>query len=74
MDVENEVPPQGTIFSFVFQPLVLTFDVNLCRGVVGSQAVGGHAGVAACVVLEGLRDHQCVQVPIPPDVDVRRVV
>lgn len=54
--------------------LTLTFNVDLCRGVVCSERVGGHAGVASCVVLEGLGDHQRVQVTITPDLDVRTVV
>lgn len=51
-----------------------TFYVDLSGGVVCSEAVGGHAGVASRVVLEGLCDHQRVQVTIPPDLDVGRVV
>ena len=52
----------------------LTLNVDLSRGVVCSQGVGGHAGVAARVVLEGLGDHQRVQVTVTPDLDVRTVV
>lgn len=51
----------------------LTFDVNLSRGVVCSETVGGHAGVASCVVLEGFTDHQCVQDTISADLYVGRV-
>lgn len=52
----------------------LTFDINLSRGVVCSETVGGHAGVASGVVLEGFTDHQCVQDTISADLYVRRVV
>lgn len=51
-----------------------TFDVNLSRRVVGPQAVGGYAGVASRVVLEGFADHQRVQDTITGDLDVGRVV
>lgn len=51
-----------------------TFDVNLGGGVVCSESVGGHAGVASRVVLKGFTDHQRVQVSIPPDLYVGGVV
>lgn len=52
----------------------LTFDVNLGGGVVCAEAVGGDAGVASCVVLEGLADHQRVQDTITGDLYVGGVV
>lgn len=52
----------------------LTFDVNLSRCVVRTETVGGYAGVASCVVLEGFTDHQRVQDTITGDLYVRRVV
>lgn len=52
----------------------LTFDVNLSRCVVGTQTVGGYAGVASCIVLEGFTDHQRVQDTITGNLYVRRVV
>jgi len=59
-------------------PIVLTaprtFDVDLGGGVVRSDAVGRHAGVASRVVLEGFGDHQRVEVAVPPDLDVGGVV
>lgn len=51
-----------------------TFNVNLSRGIVCSETVGRNAGVTSCVVLKGFSDHQRVQVTIPPDLYVRRVV
>lgn len=52
----------------------LTFDVNLSGCVVCTKAVGGYAGVASCIVLEGFTDHQRVQDTITGDLYVRRVV
>lgn len=51
-----------------------TLDVDLSRGVVCSQSVGGYAGVPARVVLESLSNHQRVQVTILPDLNIRTVV
>lgn len=51
-----------------------TLNVDLGRGVVCSQSVGGYAGVPARVVLKSLGNHQRVQVIILPDLNIRTVV
>lgn len=56
------------------ETICLTFDVNLSWSIICSETVGSHTGVTSCVVLKGFSNHQCVQVTIPPDLDVRRVV
>lgn len=56
------------------ETICLTFNVNLSWSIICSETVGSHTGVTSCVVLKGFSNHQCVQVTIPPDLDVRRVV
>ena len=52
-----------------------TFDEHLGGGAVRATGVGGQAGVAPCVVLEGLGNDQGVQVaPVPEDLDIRTAV
>lgn len=54
--------------------ILRTFDVNLGGCVVCTEAVGGDAGVASRIVLEGFADHQRVQDTIAGDLYVGRVV
>ncbi len=52
----------------------LTFNIDLCRGVVCSQSVGRYTGVPAGVVFKCFSYHQSVQVTITTDLDIRAVV
>lgn len=52
----------------------LTFNIDLCRGVVCSQCVGSYAGVPAGVVFKSFSYHQSVQITITTDLNIRAVV
>ena len=59
----------------LFRSPLGTFDEHLGGGAVGATGVCGQAGVASCVVLEGLGNDQGVQVaPVPEDLDVGTAV